>query len=117
MKNLLIPVLAVLLAGCSHASSARIYEGKEGAYISKANETEKAKALDEAADGAKDFCKDSGKKPIFLKDETLYTGTMDEKTRDVVKKAGEILGGPVKVYGSKTTGEKDYVAELSFKCM
>jgi len=42
---------------------------------------------------------------------------MDEKARDVVRKAGEILGGPVKVFTGKSTDDKDYQAELAFKGM
>lgn len=104
------------LAGCA-SNTARIYEGSDGSYVAKANEEDKAEALNEAAEGAEEFCEDSKKRAIFIKDETKYTGTMDEKAREVVRKAGDILGGPVKAMGKGSMASgKDYEAELSFKC-
>lgn len=120
MKKLLI--FAFVLAGCSSQNLARIYEreGKEGQYVAKANEDDRAAALNEAAEGAEEFCEKKDKRPLFVEtsDETKYTGAMDEKTREAVKKAGEILGGPVKAVITKgtTADAKDYQAELTFKC-
>lgn len=121
----LLPLLFLLLTACSSsANMARIYEreGKEGQYVAKANEEDRAKALNEAAEGAEEFCEERDKKPLFVEpaggEETKYLGSMDEKTREAVKKAGEILGGPVKAVITKhtTADAKDYQAELTFKC-
>lgn len=106
----------VFLAGCA-ANTARIYEGKEGTFVAKANEEGKAEALNEAAEGAKDFCEDGDKRAIFLKDDVEYTGAIDEGAREAVRKAGEIIGGPIKALGKGNMASgKDYEAALSFRC-
>jgi hypothetical protein len=120
---LVVPVLALFPACASN--NAKIFSGEGGGYIAKADEREREDALDEASEGAEEFCKKQGKRAIFMKDETKYTGTMDENTRKVVRnasKAGVMLGG----YGSPVgkagqggmmmTNDKDYRAELHFKC-
>lgn len=122
----LLPLVFLLLTACSSSANlARIYEreGKEGRFIAKANEEDRAKALTQAAEGAEEFCEERDKRPIFVEpekgEETKYIGAMDEKTREAVKKAGDILGGPVKAVITKhaTEDSKDYQAELLFRCM
>src|SRR5687767_11068436 len=113
--------LALLFPAC--ANNARIFKNKDGSYMAQADERERDEAVDEAAEGAKEYCEKLGKRAVFLQDKTKYTGSMDENTRKVVRnasKAGVMLGGhnsPVGTAGMggmMMTNDKDYRSEIHF---
>lgn len=125
--KIVFPV-ALLLTFAACANNARIFRNKDGSYYAQADERERDEANDEAAEGAKEFCEKQGKRVVFVPapgNKTRYQGSMDENTRKVVRnasKAGVILGGhnsPVQAAGMggmMMTNDKDYRAELHFRC-
>lgn len=125
--------IVALVAGCSSAE-VRVMPQEDGTVRVTSRDHDKEGAEEAALDAAKDYCKDKKKEAVFSKDNTKYTGTMNENTRDTVKKAstaamilspavgvgagaggGSVLGGAGVVGASMTSG-KDYMSELLFKC-
>ena len=118
--------LALLFPAC--ANNARIFKNKDGSFYAQADERERDEAMDEASEGAKEFCEKKGKRVMFIAkpgNQTKYQGSMDENTRKVVRnasKAGVMLGGynsPVQAAGMggmMMTNDKDYRAEIHFTC-
>lgn len=129
----LITTIATGLFGCSTAS-VRVMPGEAGLHRVTARDIEKSDAEEAAVEAAEEYCEDQKKRAVFVKEGTSYTGTMDEKTRDNVRKASQaatILGsgvgaadepvaggavGAAGVVGNSMTSGKDYLSEVQFKC-
>jgi hypothetical protein len=126
-------VFVVSLAACSTAK-VRIMPGENGVNTIVSTDYEKDDAEEALVDKAKDYCKDSNKQAIFLKNGSNYTGKMDEGTRNTVKKAsnaailvggagygthnntaGGVLSG-AGIVGRTMVNDRDYRAEAQFKC-
>lgn len=129
---------ALLVQGCSTAS-VRVMPGEGGTHKVVVRDIEKADAEEAAANAAKDYCKDQGKHAVFVSENTKYTGSMDETTRNTVRnaskaasvigfqnrsrttRAGQPMGAPGTVEtagqaGGMMTNDKDYQSEVVFKC-
>ena len=137
MKKILgvVALLSFSLVSCAHHRDVR--PGADGVNRVVVRSQDKDQAERSAISQAEDFCKQSKTFPAFVNEETKYTGSMDEKTRDSVKKASTaamILGGTgvgvgrgatragggvlgtAGVIGGVMTGGKDYTAEMRFIC-
>jgi hypothetical protein len=97
---------------------------------------ERADAERTAIRGAKDYCRDSGQQAVFLEQNTQYTGTMDEATRNAIRSAARAAGalgafdGQRKPGGTSTgrvltggsaaasefAGGEDYQTDVVFRC-
>ena len=95
----------------------------------------KESAERDAISQAEHYCQMSSKMPAFMEEKTSYTGSMDEATRDTVRKAstaaillggaahgsqstrtgGNVLGSAGAVGRVMTSGD-DYATEMKFKC-
>ncbi|MCM2278356.1 MAG: hypothetical protein NDJ89_09800 [Oligoflexia bacterium] len=140
MNNFIIPVTAAfsfvfLFASCAHHRDVRA--GADGIHRVIVRGQDKEGAERSAISQAEHFCEQRKLAPAFMDEKTQYTGTMDEKTRDTVRKASSaamVLGGVGGVAGSGATrtggtvlgtagtvgsimtGGEDYTAEMRFKC-
>jgi len=126
----------VSLAACSTAK-VRILPGEN---VNKVVSTdyEKDDAEEAAIKEATEYCKEQHKRVAFVNqgNKSQYTGSMDESTRNNVRKASKaamILSGPVGVgtdsgaaggilggagiVGHEMTNDRDYKAEWDFKCI
>jgi hypothetical protein len=131
-----IVVLALFFGACAHHRDVR--PGAQGLHRVIVRAPEKTHAERSAISQAEHFCEEqSGRHPAFVEEKTQYTGSMDEATRDTVRKAsraamilggtGTVLGdGPVRTgggvvgtagtVGTIMTGGDDYVADMRFRC-
>lgn len=110
--------------------------GENGINRVSVRDIEKTDSEEAAVDAAREYCEKRGSEAIFIEEkEAKYTGSMDESTRDTVRKAstaamilGPTLGvathshvgggvlGSAGVVGHTMTSGKDYQSELKFKC-
>ena len=125
----------VLGAGCSTAK-VRVMPGENGLNRVVVRDIERDDAEEEAVESANEYCEKRKKTAVFVnKDKTQYTGSMDESTRNTVRKASTaamVLGG-IGVAPSRTrsagsvlgsagtigrimTSDRDYQTEVEFKC-
>ncbi len=121
-------------SGCS-TSQVRLYQGENGNNRVVVRDIERDDSEEEALKAATKHCEKEGKKAVFAKGATAnYTGSMDESTRNTVRKAstaGMIVGGVAGAAGERTAGgilgtagvvgkvmtnDRDYQTELEFKC-
>ena len=118
---------------CSTAST-RVMPGQDGTNRVVSRDVEKHDAEFAAVDAAKVYCEKRGKEAIFLDDDVVYTGDMDEEERAAIRKQAEtatILGGVIRAtdardaavifegggaVGRTMTSGKDYQAEVRFTC-
>jgi hypothetical protein len=129
-------MVAVLASSCAHHRDVRA--GADGVNRVVVRAEDKESAERSAISQAEHYCEQSKTRPGFMEEKTQYTGTMDEKTRDTVKKASTaamVLGGTTGVVAGNSgvrtsgnvlgaagtvgrimTGGDDYVAEMRFKC-
>jgi hypothetical protein len=116
-------VLAFFL-GCSTAS-VRVMPNEDGTIRCLARDTTKDGAEEAAAKKAHRYCEDKNQEAVFIQDDSKYTGTMDEGTRDTIKKASTaawMVGGfnsPLSNAGTAgyaMTSGKDYEAAVTFRC-
>lgn len=138
MKLISLTIFAALfLAGCAHHRDVR--PGADGIHSVRTREPNKERAERSAISQAEHYCESMGDKhPAFFNENTKYTGTMDEGTRDTVNKASKaamILGGAAGTMGRSSstrgagtvvgaagtaghvmTSGDDYEAEMKFKC-
>lgn len=113
-----------LISGCSTAS-VRVLPG-EDIHRVVVRDIERDDAEEEAAKAANEYCEKQGKRAVIVADNTKYTGEMDESTRDTIRKgskAAMILGGArggaagtAGSVGYSVTSDRDYLAELRFRC-
>lgn len=139
MKKTMIALLAltpVLFVSCAHHRDVR--PGADGTNRVVVREQTQERAERDAIDQANHFCEQTNRHAAFVaENKTQYTGTMDEGTRDTLRKAstaasvlgavgsgageggtrtgGNVLWGAGTVGGIMTSG-KDYLADMSFKC-
>ena len=123
-KNKLVLVLLVGLAlvACSSART-RVMSTADGANKVVADDVEREKAESAAFKSAKKYCKE--KQVVVISEKTEYRGTMDEKQRNFIRKASKTAwmlgksGSPVETAGEAgqmMTSDRDYRAEIEFKC-
>jgi hypothetical protein len=109
--------------------------GADGVNRVVARDIERDNAEEAAVKAAKEYCEEQKQHAAFIEDKTQYTGTMDEGTRNTVRKAskaamilgpatgiatssgaaGGLLGG-AGIVGHTMTNDRDYQAEVKFKC-
>jgi uncharacterized protein (DUF2345 family) len=132
----LVFCLFILASQACSTAKVRVMREDDGTNRVVSRDIERDDAEEEAFDAAEDFCEDQGKRVVVLKDEgTKYTGSMNEDTRKTVRnasKAAMILSGPTGVVsksvpvgavvgaagttGYVMTNDRDYTAELRFRC-
>jgi hypothetical protein len=125
----------VSYSGCSTAL-VRVMPGENNLNRVVASDRERDDAEKAALKGAQEYCEKKNQEAIIVSTaDTKYTGKMDEGVRDAVKKgstAAMILGGPVSygphssgsgselgragLAGQSMTNDRDYRAELTFRC-
>lgn len=135
MKKMII-VLSVfsVFYGCSTAK-VRVLPGESSNRV-VVRDYEKDGAEEAAAKAASDYCAKKGQELQYIGDNTKYQGSMDEDTRNIVRKGSEaamLLGGVGGVAGRETatpgaligsagtvgyvmTSNRDYEATMEFKC-
>ena len=124
-----------LISGCSTAKT-RVMPGENGTHRVTATDIERDDAEGAAVDAAKEFCQTQHKQAVFLKEDTKYTGSMNENTRNTIRKASQVasmigfqtqtvtpgvLSGPNEIEtigtaGQTMTNDRDYKSEMLFKC-
>ncbi|MCC6278680.1 MAG: hypothetical protein IT289_12260 [Oligoflexia bacterium] len=131
-----IVTLGFLLSSCGHHRDVR--PGADGVHKVTVRGEEKEEAERSAISQAEHYCKEFEKRPAFIEEKTVYTGNMDEKTRDTVRKASKaamVVGGTASTFGkdegtrtaggvvgvgggvgSIMAGGNDYTSEMKFKC-
>lgn len=116
--------LTFMLQACSTAK-VRVMPGEKGVNKVVAKDIEQEGAEEAAIDAAREYCEKRNASFVVLKERTKYTGDMDESTRKTVRKASktaQVLGGfntPVSTagrVGTSMTNDRDYKAEVFFKC-
>jgi hypothetical protein len=120
---------AALVSACSTAR-VRMMPGPNGEHRVVARDIERDDASEAATHAANEYCDKQGKQAVFLTDNTKYDGRMDEDTRNTIRQGSRVammLGGPGQ-YGRPDpistagragygyTNERDYSAEITFKC-
>lgn len=127
----------VVLGACSTAK-VRVMPGEDGNNRVVSRDIERDDAEEEALDAANEYCEKRGKRAVFVEEkQATYSGSMDEDTRKNVRNAskaamvlgamgvgvsqgtrlaGGVLGGAGLV-GAAMTSDRDYTAELKFKCI
>lgn len=129
----LCSIVALGAVACSTAST-RVMPGQDGTNRVVVRDVEKHDAEFAAFEAAKGYCDERGKEAIFLSDDVVYTGDMDEEERAAIRKQAEtatILGGVIRAtdardaavifegggaVGRTMTSGKDYQAEVRFTC-
>jgi hypothetical protein len=85
-----------------------------------AKDQEREDAEEAALDKAKDFCEEKNQQFVIVKESSKYQGSMDEDARKTVRNASKavtILGaGNAGSVGYAMTSDRDYEAEVVFKC-
>lgn len=127
--------LVAAMQGCSTAK-VRVLPGEDGINQVVSKDIEKDDAEEAAMEKALEYCEKQGKQLYVKKEEkTSYNGSMDEDTRNTVRKASKaamIIGGPAGVLsksagvggvvtgagmtGHVMTSDRDYEARFSFTC-
>lgn len=127
MKNIfLMFAIAGLFTSCAHYPDVR--PGEKTNRVAVMGEDESA-GYRNAMNQAKDYCDDArnGKKPIIVKENKEYKGSMDEDTYKTSKTTSKIVGGLAGVMGGKSERKagravsgvdmgKPYEVTLIFKC-
>lgn len=127
MKNLKTAGMFCLLSlfGCATAHHRDVRPGEGGINTVLTHGGERPEAERDAIAQANHYCQQFKKNPVFLKENTSYQGTMDEKTRKVVKgasNAGWVMSGAnsgietASGVGMMMTNDDPYVSEMKFKC-
>lgn len=127
----------LVLFGTSCAHHRDVRPGADGINNVIVRAPDRTQAEQSAISQAEDFCDQFQKHPGFLEEKSQYTGTMDEATRDNVRKAshaaillggtGSVIGtddvrtggnvlGAAGTVGSVMTGGSDYQSVMRFKC-
>ena len=135
-KKAYLSLAAVLvLAGCAGHKDVR--PGADGIHrvVIQSEDTEQASR--EAIRQANDFCKERKKEAAFLKEDSKYSGDMDEGTYKNGKRMAKVaktVGSGVWVFGGKTESAiggiaglggqaadnalgNGYTVDMRFKCM
>ena len=123
-KNSLVLILLIglALAACSTARK-RVISTADGTQKVVVDDIERDKAENQAFKSAKKYCKE--KQVVVLSEKTEYRGTMDEKQRNLIRKASKAAwmvsksGSPVGTVGEAgqmMTSDRDYRTEIEFKC-
>jgi hypothetical protein len=134
----LVITLAFFIGAACSTAKVRVMPEEGGLNRVVVRDIQRDSAEEEAVDAAKDYCEKSKKSAVFVNgtgNQTKYTGSMDENTRNTIKKAstaavllggvgmgpsdtrtaGGLLGSAGTV-GHVMTNDRDYQTELQFKC-
>jgi hypothetical protein len=121
-KYLLIVFLSLMIIGCAHV---RVLPGPGGEHRVVVRDVERDGAEKAALSAAEKYCEEHGGEIVVLEESTVYTGSMDEETRKVIRNASEATRvidpaheniGQAGAVGSIMTSDRDYEAEIIFKC-
>jgi hypothetical protein len=134
MKSLMLFCLIVLAACASHKD---VRPGEDGVHRVVVRGYEKSSVERSAIKQANRFCKKSDKYAAFISENTKYTGSMEEKTHNTVKKVSRaatvgggmmgVMGGAAEssigegIFGAGVVGQAfldddAYTADMKFKC-
>ena len=135
LKLALIVTTGLFVGACAHHRDVRPGEGGVHRVVVQTSEGESGSR--DAIAQANHFCKESGQHAVVVNEEQKYTGDLDEKTYNGVKRASKVaktVGGGVWTFGGKresdvggivglggTAAEQalgnGYRVEMKFKCM
>lgn len=113
-----------VVAACTTAS-VRVMPGEGDLHSVISRDIEREGAEEAAIEAAHDYCAKSQRTAVFVKDETKYTGQMDEGARNVIRNASAAAwmlsktGSPISdagQVGNAMTSDRDYKSEIQFKC-
>jgi hypothetical protein len=131
-------LIFILNLGCAHHKDVR--PGADGIHRFTMVTDDAEGAARKGIKEANHYCKEQGKSPAFLTEESKYTGDMPEdkyKTMKTIGKAGQIAGGTVWAVGGAAGHEaasalggisgiggavvsgiagEGYTVEMKFKC-
>ena len=125
-RGLLLAATSILFIGCAHYPDVRPGEEEHKVVVSEDTE---AAGFKNAMNQAKDYCSDAhgDKKPVVVKEDKKYTGSMDEETYKTTKTASKVAGGLASMLGGDRVSKagdsasnldlgKPYQITLVFKC-
>ena len=120
--TLLVPmtVFGLILSGCSTAK-VRVLPAEKGLVKVFARDIEVEGAEEAALKAAKEYCEERNREAIFLKQQSQYTGKMDESTRKGIRAGANAVdyvpgASLLSSIGKSVTGDRDYQAAALFKC-
>jgi hypothetical protein len=123
-------ILSAVLASACSTARVRMMPGANGEHRVVARDIERDDANEAAHKAALEYCENQGKHAVFISDKTKYDGRMDEDTRNIIRQGSKVammLGGQGR-YGQPNpigtagrggymyTNERDYSAEMTFRC-
>ncbi len=118
----LVSILAAsaVLTACSTAS-VRIMPSQKGLVKVIARDIEMEGAEEAALKAATNYCEERDREVVFLKEQSKYTGSMDEATRKGIRSGAKAVqyipgGGLLSSVGKGIAGDRDYQAAALFKC-
>jgi hypothetical protein len=139
MSRAFLSILALislaLMIGCAHHRDVR--PGADGIHRVVTRGPEKEDVERDAISQANHYCGQFEKSAAFVKEETKYTGSMDEDTHNTLRtasKAAAAVGGSMQVFGGGNernagqvatgggmaggimTGGDAYTSDMRFKC-
>lgn len=135
-SSLILLSALFIVTGCAHHRDVR--PGVDGVHQVIVRAQDKGSAERDAISQAEHFCQQSQKIPGIIEEKTIYTGTIDEATRETLRKASMaakvldhshvnhdaetpassgpgVLGKAGRVGAVMTSGD-DYRTEMKFKC-
>lgn len=130
--------LLSLVVACSTAK-VNVMPGEDGVNKILVRDIERDNAEEAGVKAAHEYCEKHDKQAVFLNNKTEYQGSMDEDTRNTVRKASraaQVVGGGLGGYGyhrdgdatagavlgsagtvgGMMTNDRDYKTEILFKC-
>lgn len=140
MKNIyqILTIYFLVITSFTACSTAkvRILPGEDGINRVSSKDREKDGAEEAALDKANSYCENQKKQMLVVReDKTSYEGSMNEETRNAIRKASKLamLGAwPVGIFSKSTalgsavggaglvghtmTNDRDYEAKFSFRC-
>ena len=134
MTKIFFSFLVLILAGCAGHRDVR--PGADGIHRVVIQTDDTDRGTREAIRQANSYCEEKKKEAVFIKEESKYTGDLEESTYKNVKRASTVaktVGGGVYVFGGKTESTigglaglggaaadsaagNGYTVEMRFKC-
>ncbi len=115
---------AASLAACSTAK-VFMMPGADGNHKVTARDRERDDATQAAHEAAREYCEKKGQEAVYVSNSTKYDGQMDEESRNAIRQGSKVamaLGGyhsPIGTAGRggyMYTNERDYEAQIQFRC-
>ncbi len=117
-KTLFLLIAIVAISACG--SKARVMRMENGINRAEHVDVDKEKTKAKVTEAANDFCEDEKKKAVVVKEDTTFSGTLDEKSTGVLRTAGVVTGVLGQREASRATKgatlDSKYTTVLTFKC-